>query len=90
MTHEAQAMAPVVMRAPVQAQDMSEYMSLGVMVSWQRSGLVPRGMRKPSWLRGERISFSLSSYSNQEEEGGGEKKTEHTCNKIIAIHNPKL
>lgn len=71
MTHEAQAMAPVVMRAPVQAQDMSEYMSLGVMVSWQRSGLVPRGMRKPSWLRGERnnrISFflSLSSCSNQE------------------------
>lgn len=54
MTHEAQAMAPVVMRAPVQAQDMSEYMSLGVMVSWQRSGLVPRGMRKPSWLRGEK------------------------------------
>ena len=48
MTQEAQAMAPVTMRAPVQAQDISEYMSLGVIVSWHISGFVPRGMRKPS------------------------------------------
>ena len=60
MTQEAQAMAPVTMRAPVQAQDMSEYMSLGVIVSWHISGFVPRGMRKPSCGHEDQYSDSCS------------------------------